>query len=225
MAREKKDRSKEPFDDLTKLTRSTQWSLTGLGAATAVMFAAELFQRFVVTGIQDGNETAYGMADLSDGLVGITALAYLPAFLVSGILSLMFIYRANLNAQRLVGEPLENSPGWAVGSYFVPFMNLFVPYFAMKEIWQASENPQYPQRVDPPGLLPAWWALWLITGFTGQVSTRLTLAAEEIDDILFANAISLAADVVAFALVVVFYLLVTRIYRMQMDHAAARVFA
>ena len=55
------------------------------------------------------------------------------------------------------------SAGWAAGYFFIPIMNLWKPYQAMKEIWQGSDpDPTvHAFSVRVPALLPWWWGLFL----------------------------------------------------------------
>lgn len=84
--------------------------------------------------------------------------------LVAGIGTCMFMNRSNKNARALGATDMEFTPGWTVGVWFIPIINLFRPYYAMKEIQMASTNPTEDQwkNSEPSGLLSPWWASWLI---------------------------------------------------------------
>jgi hypothetical protein len=223
MANTERDRTKEPFDDPTGLTRTTQWSLYILGALVLASIATALFERNLLTRTLAG-EGVLELAEMSDTVMTGLAFAVVAAWIFSAVYSLRFIYRANLNAQRL-GADLEYSPGWAVGYYFIPILNIWKPYQAMREIWQASESPRNWQRMDRPGLLPAWWALWLLAGFIDNAAARLALrGGDDLDGLLTTNAVSIVSDLVWVPLIILFYILITRIYRMQMEHAAVSAF-
>src|SRR3989338_3160625 len=64
----------------------------------------------------------------------------------------------------------------------VAFLRLVRPYRAMKEIWQASKNPDGWNNEPAPPLLSWWWGLLLISGFLGQASLRLALRADDAAD-------------------------------------------
>lgn len=66
---------------------------------------------------------------------------------------------------------LDDSPGWAVGWYFIPIASLWKPYVAMRDIVRAS-------TLDaglPGWLLPSWWTLWILSQFTGQGTVKIVL--------------------------------------------------
>jgi Domain of unknown function (DUF4328) len=80
------------------------------------------------------------------------------------VLFCLFMPRANRNA-RWFRSPMSIAPGWAAGFFFVPVVNLWKPYQAMKEIWQGSDpDPNIEARqVRVPWLLRCWWATYLGT--------------------------------------------------------------
>jgi hypothetical protein len=54
---------------------------------------------------------------------------------------------------------LQIRPGWAVGWWFIPIANLFMPCIAMLELDRRSTPDGMPRRASP--LIGAWWAAWL----------------------------------------------------------------
>lgn len=112
----------------------------------------------------------------------------------SGILSLLvllallfWIYRANKNASALSDLPLEYSPGWAVGWFFVPIAGWFKPYQVMLEIYKASRTPANWHKTKSASIVGCWWALRLTGTLAalalkfgrpqGQLLIRLSLVA------------------------------------------------
>jgi hypothetical protein len=62
-----------------------------------------------------------------------------------------------------VGTKPSISPGWSIGYYFIPIAMWFMPYKAMKEIWQTS----VPERGST--LLFLWWTAWVLHQITEQI--------------------------------------------------------
>ena len=65
-----------------------------------------------------------------------------------GVLFLMWQHRAATQARNL-GYPATHSPGWGVGAWFVPVVNLWMPYQALRDCLP----PQHPARANG---LRAW---------------------------------------------------------------------
>ena len=97
----------------------------------------------------------------------ITVLVTVLSLVVT-VLFCLFMPRANRNA-RAFGSLMTISPGWAAGWFFVPLANLWMPYQAMKEIWQGSDpDPNVrPALVEAPGLIKWWWMTYLLRGVAG----------------------------------------------------------
>lgn len=111
---------------------------------------------------------------------------------------------------------LEDTPGWAVGWYFIPIASLWKPYVAMRDIVRASTI-----EVGLPGwLLPTWWTLWVISQITDRVTKKLANVAAEwevVEQFVFwtsASGIEIAIHTVAI-------LLVLGVTRLQSNTAAA----
>jgi hypothetical protein len=143
-------------------------------------------------------------------LHGVLGLITIAIYVATVIGFSMWLYRCNKNLKAFGywTSQIAHSPGWAVGSFFVPIVNLFVPYRATKEIWQKSRPPEsvpFSFSDSPPGFFPAWWAFWLSSNFAGNIYFRMsfgdapheaTLIVGIISDILSIAAAGIAIMVV-----------------------------
>jgi len=81
------------------------------------------------------------------------------------VVACMWQHRAAV-AARALGLPATHSPGWGVGSWFVPVVNLWMPYQAIRDCLP-PDDPHRP-------LVLRWWlvltATWLLTGTAGVVA-------------------------------------------------------
>lgn len=80
--------------------------------------------------------------------------------LVVGVFFLIWFYKAALVAQR-AGLPARRSPGWAIGGFIIPIVNLWFPYQSAVDMFPA----------DHPGraLVKRWWALWIGMGVVALI--------------------------------------------------------
>lgn len=154
-------------------------------------------------------------AEASDARQGIVGLGQLIVLVASGFLILRWIHRANWNARALGAENMQFTPGWSIGWYFVPIVNLWKPYQAMKEIWMASSKVKEWQSQTVPGLLGLWWTFWIAYSMLGNASFWMSMRAKEIDDLISANIVTILSDVAALPLCAVFLMILTRIQGMQ----------
>jgi hypothetical protein len=103
----------------------------------------------------------------------------LGAMLVTAVVFLVWFHRARTNAQIFAPDGHRKNPGWAIGGWFVPIGNLWLPKQVADDVWRASVPPQRTgeRGRDGMGAVHLWWALWVTVWLTAQLSARLYLAA------------------------------------------------
>lgn len=192
---------------LTRFLTKMLWATLVLAAMAGVAAAVS-----VATG--NAARSADDELTLMDGIEGLVGLTQLVVWIVTGVAFLRWIHRANLNARGLGAQGMTFTPGWSVGWYFVPIANLWKPYQAMKEIWQASSNPRAWSTVTVPSLVSTWWTLWVLSNLLGQVSFRMSLkGGPELGQA--AALAGLASDLIDLPLCLVAIRLVKSIYDLQ----------
>jgi hypothetical protein len=78
---------------------------------------------------------------------------------------------------------MEFTPGWAVGWFFVPIANLFKPYEAVREIYQASDPglgedeegavlSWHWSKQPAPLQMKLWWATWILMNVLENAGLR-----------------------------------------------------
>ena len=98
------------------------------------------------------------------GLVGGANLLLAIAFVV-------WFWRAYSNLT-VLGRPRKRRAGWAIGAWFVPIGNFFIPYGIGAEIWTQSKVADSGSPGSETNLEPviSWWALFLIMGLVNQIA-------------------------------------------------------
>jgi hypothetical protein len=142
--------------------------------------------------------------------------ARIVAFGAAGVAFLAWKHAAYRLLPGLTGRETDRAAGWAIGGYFVPFLNFFRPYSIMAEIWDESDPERRILALDDRGgrwVLPAWWALWIGGYVAGRVAAQ--------SDAVLLNVVS----VVAFALAGVFAALLVRAVDDKQQSRAAEVLA
>lgn len=145
-------------------------------------------------------QTAIGLIAL--GVGGFSVLGYLATI----ILFLIWMRRSYLNLKPLGIRNTEYSSGWAIGCWFVPFVNLARPYGIIKEIWTRSDPDDVEMEGVPLGstleltkiaapMLGVWWAFWIISNVFNNISTRLTLGAADLDQHILSFWLSITSSV------------------------------
>lgn len=132
-----------------------------LALARAGLAAFLWMAGFVVPGLF--YELGYGFNQLLD--LGIMLLS-----LAIGVTMLVWLYRV---FTELKGRA-HYSPGWAVGSWFIPIANFILPAFVLKDAWRTSRGNE-----QGSGLVYGFWVAWIAQtiwtmadqpGFDGELS-------------------------------------------------------
>lgn len=143
----------------------------------------------------------------------------LPLDLTIAVLVLTWIYRANHNARALGASDMAFTPGWAIGWYFVPVVNLWRPFQAMREIWRASSAPEDWRRQPGSPLLGWWWALWILPFFVFDIVAWVAGYFEMVaDPEVFDAALGVVAGLIDIPLALILITIIGRVHRMQMRH-------
>ncbi len=111
----------------------------------------------------------FGAVFLPAAVAGITSIVYF----------MMWFYRMYRNLWALGNRHVQTTPGWAVGWWFIPVVNLIVPYQLTAEVWRGSLPTRDLELLHDlrcsrtPPLLPLWWALMLAPLAVGVVFNLL----------------------------------------------------
>ena len=178
----------------------------------------------------DGNDVSIGELEASDDHQAIAGFAQLGLLVLSTIVFLRWFSAAYRNLVPLGAASRRFKPGWAIGAWFVPVLNLWRPKQIANDIWRASEVDAPPEQgeawrdgsVSP--LVTWWWAAWVAGGIVGNTVLRLSFSSdtpESLRDAASADVLALVLDVVAAVLAI----LVVRAVTARQQLRAARLSA
>ena len=212
------DKSVE-FKELGRLITWIKYLLYVQVALALIAIGSNLMEYQLLTDFQNGvyfsQEMAVADAEANDKRQQIIAFSYLAVFIISGILILKWIYQSSQNARYLGAKDMAFTPAWSIGFYFIPIVSLWKPYQAMKEIWQASQNPGNWQLEKVSSILGVWWFFWIANSMVGQAVFRMSRRAQEISEIMNVNLISQVSEILTIPLAVVTWLLINKISNTQ----------
>jgi hypothetical protein len=157
--------------------------------------------------------------DASDGRLAVALIAGLVVYLLGAVIFIFWFRRAYGNLRYLRGR-MSHGPGWAIGAWFVPILNLFRPWQIAIETWVGSDLDMrdWDTRGErAPRFVHAWWILWTLGTIGDRVYANLsvdTISAERSATIVLivTLALQLGAGVLAIRLV-------RRLTRRQEDRA------
>jgi hypothetical protein len=151
----------------------------------ALWFGRTVHQAFNDVQLNNGQVTQVTGVSFSVG-------AYFELFLlVAGGVSILFLVwqHSAATVARGLGYPARCSPGFGVGSWFIPVISLWYPYWALSD----TLPPDHPLR---PRCLWAWLA-YLGSGFAGTVALFVALASTTAAIIPISISLALAVTAIA----------------------------
>ena len=162
-----------------------------------------------------------GDAELSPGrlhAVGLSMLVMASASFVEvglniviAVLFLRMLYKAVQRAKGFATPFTYVSPGWAVGYWFIPLMNLYRPFEVVKALFKACTAEAGGKPAAGEQLLGAWWALFLLSNIVAWMVSRMdTDLASNAGVVTYAE-YSLGSDLLFIIAAWLFWLVIQRL--------------
>lgn len=199
-------------DAIAKLATATQVLLIVCGAMSVATIGIETFGISAATGFLSGSATDVGVLDLYDQSSLVVSILSSLVLLATGIVWVNWQYRV----AKQVADRTRRSAGWHVGSWFVPIISLWFPYQNVADLWRAVGRTR-------PSWQIVWWLLWVGGNLMVSQSTRVSTAAEDLEQFRVAMSISLAAEILLLAAVPFAWLVVRGITQGVMQRPAVSV--
>lgn len=171
----------------------------------------------LISGVMRGETVTAAKATASDSRQVIINRIHIVLICITAALFCIWIYRAHRNLPSLGASGLKYSPWWAVGGFFIPFLNLIRPLQVTTEIWKASDpitdidDSATWQRTPTSPFIISWWILFLISGLLGNVILRLSLQAETLSEMLTKSWVAFATDIVEIPAAILLILVIRNI--------------
>jgi hypothetical protein len=136
--------------------------------------AGEINYALTLDGILAGTESVSDFRDARDQ-VRAFELASLLVLALAAITFVAWFFLAYRNLDRVGTAGMRARPGWAIGGWLIPLVDMVLPKWLANDIWRGSEpgidrsDPAWRKRSVAP-LVHAWWLLWLTGIITGVVA-------------------------------------------------------
>ncbi|MBL1291184.1 DUF4328 domain-containing protein [Streptomyces sp. For3] len=205
------------------LGRATVALLCAVVATDVIALAAGANLRRVYPGPDGGSFYDLATANRAEAFYGVAGGLQTAAMLATVVLFIIWFHRVRLNAEVFDAGLQPMRPGWAIGAWFIPVANFWLPHRIAIGVWTASARPGTDdgRRTVSKVPLDLWWGVWVVsTLFTWVASKYYAYEQEELAPGREAVTLVMAADaldIVAAALAIVF---VRKLTRMQGERAS-----
>jgi hypothetical protein len=165
---------------MTSVAKAHQFVSAGPRARWAKIFliGTTVFNFFLLAlEATGGGPGANKGVELHQAFIGLATLLYFCASLLSAVTFLSWLHRAVRNLSALGARKLRFTPGWAVGWFFVPLMDLIRPYEAVTELWHASDpaiRSYEPASRAAPAPVRWWWGVFVLWVVTSRLANQLS---------------------------------------------------
>ena len=182
---------------LTGLAKATQVLLISYGVVTLATIAVETFGISAATRFLEGADVTTDSLVAYDQGTSVVSILSSLSLIATAVLWVIWQYQA---AKQVAGLT-RRSAGWHVGSWFVPIISLWYPYQNISDLWRAVGRAR-------PWWHVCWWLLWIASNAVVGQSTRLYLAAVDLEQVRFAMWMSNAGAILTLAAVPFAYLII-----------------
>lgn len=183
-----------------------------------VNILALLAQGRLLATIAGGGTVSDEQVAVNDNRIQMLGYIHIALLILSVIVWLAWTWRAYRNLQLVGSRQTDTSPGWAVGYWFIPIINLFKPFQITKELWSRSAQGNHSglNRDKPDAsLVGFWWIVWIFSSAFNRYVSRQSRDAETIASLLSSNKELIISNVVGVLASVLAFAVVTRIHRYQ----------
>ncbi|MEU5719185.1 DUF4328 domain-containing protein [Streptomyces sp. NPDC020403] len=157
----------------------------------------------------------------ADLLYGRAGSLQAVALLGTAVVFIVWFHRVRRNAEVFDAGLQQMKPGWAIGGWFVPIGNFWLPRRVAGDVWSASTTPNPDGSWRPVSTAPLnlWWAAWVLSLLFGRFASGRYAAADGPQEVKDAAGLVVAADVLDILAAVLAIVFVRTLTRMQGERA------
>ena len=153
-------------------------------------------------------------------LMDTTAIVQLVTYTIGAVIFIAWFHRAYGNLRALGVPKPRHDRGWAIGSWFVPLVNLVMPKQLTNDVWRAGDPELRPGDPDwqarpVAAVVHWWWALWLVGGTVYRIAATLMTDADSIEKFRVAVMFDAVSQAIGIASAVVAIVVVKRVTSRQ----------
>jgi hypothetical protein len=210
----------ESYQPLDGRRQAVDVVFAALVAISIVACMFDILEVGLMDRIAGGAPVTEAEATANDNRQGIMGVLQSAAYLAGAIVFIRWLRAAYRNADVVAPGTRRYGHGWAIGSWFVPILNLWRPKQIVNDVWRAGGSDA--SGSEPGGLLVAWWTAFVLSGWAANIAMRGVFGdqtPEDVRDSSIALAVSDGVDVFGAILAI----LVVRAATDRLDGRAARM--
>lgn len=204
--------------------RSSRGLLIAVSALLGVVAVSDLFAVFVGARVrmligEDEGFVAVPQDELDavSSLYQTSGIIQVSLYVPCAVVFVVWFFLMRRNTGLLAPDRFRNGRGWAIGAWFIPLANLWMPYRIAVDMWGASTplpdgDQPYRASLWPVNL---WWALFVSSSLYGRYAASRYKAAETLPEVRSAVMQYMASDLLDIAAAAAAVYFAVRLTRMQ----------
>jgi Domain of unknown function (DUF4328) len=209
----------------TALSWLVVFALILCAAADLAAVVLDLSYHHAILRLENGDIFSLGSAQAADDRQRAIGLTQLALFVVTAVFFIAWFHRAYKNVRSLGVSAQRFPTGWAIGAWFVPFLNLVRPKAIANDIWRGSEptlgEGSIVALVDVPWFVTAWWAMFILASVASRISFQTTGRATSLSALATATNVAMVSDAIDLAAALLAAFVVYRVFSRQRARAEA----
>lgn len=211
-----------PYDPRS-ITRLLNIALAGAVLRVALYFSSNYLSLNFLAAAEMGTQTDSEFAtaaEFEERQSQILSIIGVLLLLFEFVVFMVWIYRTSANAAALRPDTERITSGWAVGWFFIPLANLWMPFKALNQVWHSSSPRPQDLNAPFPGIMSAFTAALIVDQLINRVAGRMIARAEDMDAYRTALQVGNFAGVIDLISIAITYMLAKQICAAQVASAS-----
>ncbi|MFF4739301.1 DUF4328 domain-containing protein [Streptomyces sp. NPDC001262] len=154
----------------------------------------------------------------ADFFYSVAGLLQILGTLATAVAFIVWFERVRANADYFAQDVCTLGKGWAIGGWFVPFANLWLPYRVASEVWKASAQAASTDgawREVSRRPVNVWWGLVVVSLLADRIASTLGKRADTVDALQQSIVAVAVSDLLNLAAAIFAILFVRKLTAMQ----------
>lgn len=186
---------------LRGIASAVRWLIIASAVGSLITIGTEALGVIAIARFLDGSVGTEAL-DAYDAMTTPIVLLSSAVLLATGICWVVWQYRA---AASVPAAALRRTPGWHVGSWFIPVVAWWFPVQNVSDLVRAS------RAAVGPGVIATWWTLWIGGNIAYLVVNRLQFAATTLPELSTSAVVSIIGELLTIGAAVFAWIIVARI--------------
>lgn len=151
------------YKDISRFTKFFRFILYVFVAVSLLSAFFCMYRTAMICEIQGQANASNAVLANSDLQLFVVLFINMLLFLVCMPIYFVWLYGALRNARSFQPQDISFTPIRGILFYFIPVLNIFLPYFDLQELWKTSKAPKDWKNVKSSALIRCWWFLFVVT--------------------------------------------------------------